>query len=213
MMTFASTSPKFVERFGPRKVVTFGMLITGVAVLVLSALDISTPYVVLAVALFVMGAGAGLVMPPSTTSIMSTLPLGKAGVGSAVNDTTREIGAALGVGIMGSVLTSQYTASLKDAHTPLPASARAAANTGVGQALDVAAKLGGDAGARLADAARVAFIDGMQVSLWVAAGLLVVGALAVNRSFPAHAQPHPQPPYLPEEADVDGPEVLEVVDA
>jgi EmrB/QacA subfamily drug resistance transporter len=209
MMTFASTSPKFVERFGPRKVVTFGMGITAVAVLGLSTLDVTSPYVFLGLALLVMGAGAGMVMPPATTSIMSTLPLGKAGVGSAVNDTTREIGAALGVGILGSVLTSQYTASLKDAIAPLPADLRAVANTGVGQALQVAAGIGGDAGARLAQAARVAFIDGMQVSLWVAAGLLVAGAIAVNRAFPDHVEPHPQPPVIPVEADVDGPDELE----
>jgi EmrB/QacA subfamily drug resistance transporter len=213
MMFFASTSPKFVERFGPRKVVTVGMTFTGLGVLGLSMLDISTPYVILAVALLIMGAGAGMVMPPSTTSIMSTLPLGKAGVGSAVNDTTREIGAALGVGIMGSVLASQYQSSLRSAIASLPAAARAQANTGVGEALQIAQRLGGGAGGRLAEASRVAFIDGMQVSLWVAFALILIGGIAVNRTFPSHVEPHPQPEYLPEEADVDGPEVLEPVDA
>ena len=207
MMTLASTSSTFVERLGPRKVVTFGMVFTAGGVLGLSMLDISTPYVFLAVALLVMGAGAGMVMPPSTSSIMSTLPLGKAGVGSAVNDTTREIGAALGVGIMGSVLASQYTASLKGSVAGLPAAARRVANTGVGQALQVAKQLPGEAGARLTIASRHAFIDGMQVSLWVAAALLLLGAIAVNRAFPAHVQPHPQPSLIPVEADVDGPEV------
>jgi EmrB/QacA subfamily drug resistance transporter len=208
MMAFATISPKFVERFGPKKVVTTGMLLTTVGVLGLSALDVSTPYVVLGIFLFVMGTGAGLVMPPSTTSIMSTLPLAKAGVGSAVNDTTREIGAALGVGIMGSVLASQYQSSLQSAASALPAAAREQANAGVGDALLVAQRIGGAAGARFAEVARVAFIDGMQVSLWVAAGLLLVGAIAVNRSFPSHVEPHPQPPTIPVEADVDGPEEL-----
>ncbi|MCU1483648.1 MAG: drug resistance transporter, EmrB/QacA subfamily [Actinomycetia bacterium] len=212
MMTFATLSPKFVERFGPRKIVTVGMSTTGLAFVGLSMLDISSSYALLAVFLFFIGAGAGLVMPPSTTSIMSTLPLGKAGVGSAVNDTTREIGAALGVGIMGSVLASGYQSSLKSTIAALPAAAREQANTGFGEALQIAQRLGGSAGARLADAARVSFIDGMQVSLWVAAGLLFVGALAVNRSFPSHAQPHPTPTFIPEEADVDGPEALEPVE-
>jgi MFS family permease len=208
MMAFATISPKFVERHGPKKVVTAGMLLTAVGVLGLSALDVSTPYVLLGIFLFVMGMGAGLVMPPSTTSIMSTLPLAKAGVGSAVNDTTREIGAALGVGIMGSVLASQYQSSLQSAASALPAAAREQANAGVGDALLVAQRIGGAAGARFAEVARVAFIDGMQVSLWVAAGLLLVGAIAVNRSFPSHVEPHPQPPTIPVEADVDGPEEL-----
>jgi EmrB/QacA subfamily drug resistance transporter len=208
MMAFATISPKFVERHGPKKVVTVGMLLTAVGVVGLSVLDVSTPYVTLGIFLFVMGMGAGMVMPPSTTSIMSTLPLAKAGVGSAVNDTTREIGAALGVGIMGSVLASQYQSSLTSAITALPATAREQANTGVGEALQIAQKLGGAAGGRLADAARAAFIDGMQVSLWVAAALLVAGAVAVNRSFPSHVEPHPQPPTIPAEPDVDGTEEL-----
>jgi EmrB/QacA subfamily drug resistance transporter len=212
MMAFATISPSFVERFGPRRVVTAGMALTGVGVLGLSALDVSTPYVVLGIFLFVMGMGAGLVMPPSTTSIMSTLPLGKAGVGSAVNDTTREIGAALGVGIMGSVLASQYQSSLKVAIAGLPAAAREHANTGVGEALQIAQRLGGTAGGRLAEGARAAFLDGMQVSLWVAAALLLAGAIAVNRSFPSHSQPHPVATVIPEEADVDGPELLEPVE-
>ena len=210
MMMFASTSPKIVERFGPRLVVASGMGITTLGVLGLSTLDVNSPYVLLAVSLFIMGSGAGMVMPPSTTSIMSTLPLGKAGVGSAVNDTTREIGAALGVGIMGSVLASQYTASLETAVSQLPASLREDANSGVGQALQVAGRLGGSAGAQFADAARDAYIHGMRVSLLVAAGLLAAGALVVQRYFPAHAEPHPRPEYLPEEVDVDGPDAAVV---
>ncbi|HUS62651.1 MAG TPA: MFS transporter, partial [Acidimicrobiales bacterium] len=78
MMTLASTSSTLVERHGPRRVVTFGMVLTAGGVIGLSFLDVTTPYIFLAVALLVMGTGAGMVMPPSTTSIMSTLPLGKA---------------------------------------------------------------------------------------------------------------------------------------
>jgi Na+/melibiose symporter-like transporter len=213
MMFFASTSPRIVERLGPRRVVTSGMVLTAAGVLGLSMLNATSPYVLLGVSLLVMGAGAGMVMPPSTTSIMSTLPLGKAGVGSAVNDTTREIGAALGVGIMGSVLASQYKGSLRGAVAALPASVRDAANTGVGQALQLAHKTGGASGAHLADAAKGAFIDGMQVALWVAAGLLLAGAAVVQRYFPAHAEPHPAPEFIPTEADVDGPEVAVVAAA
>jgi DHA2 family multidrug resistance protein-like MFS transporter len=141
-------------------------------------------------------------MPPSTTSIMSTLPLAKAGVGSAVNDTTREIGAALGVGIMGSLLASQYSASIREAIAGLPAQARELADAGVGRALQVAVQLDRP---ELAVQARAAFVDGMQVSLWVATGLLVAGAVAVNRAFPSQPQPHPQPPIVLAEPEVEGP--------
>jgi EmrB/QacA subfamily drug resistance transporter len=202
MMLFAANSPKVVERFGPRKVVTFGMALTAVGVFGLSMVDVETAYVLLAVPLFLMGVGGGMVMPPSTTSIMSTLPLAKAGVGSAVNDTTREIGAALGVGIMGSVLASQYSASIREVIAGLPDRARELADAGVGRALQVAIQLDRP---ELAAQARSAFVDGMQVSLWVAAGLLVLGAIAVNRAFPSHPEAHPQPPILLEEPEVEGP--------
>jgi hypothetical protein len=80
------------------------------------------------------------------------------------------------------------------------------ANTGVGQALAVARRIGGDTGAGLADAARAAFIDGMRVSLWVAASLLLLGAVAVNRAFPSHVEPQQQLPVPPLDAEMDGPE-------
>jgi MFS transporter, DHA2 family, multidrug resistance protein len=111
------------------------------------------------------------------------------------------------VGIMGSVLASQYTSSLKDAVAGLPPPVRELADRGVGQALQAARGLGGAAGARLAEAARASYIDGMRVSLWVAAGLLATGAFVVQRFFPSHAEAHPAPQVVPEASDVDGPEV------
>lgn len=212
MMGFASNSPKIVERFGPRRTVTTGMVLSASGVFVMSFLTVDSPYVVLGVALFAVGMGMGMVMPPSTTSIMSTLPLAKAGVGSAVNDTTREIGAALGVGVVGSLLSSQYSSSIRDAIAGLPDRARELADAGIGRALEVAADPQLPRGTRLAlaDAARDAFVDGMQVGLWAAGALLLVGAVAVGRAFPAQAEAHPQPPVLPLEPDVDGPGVAVV---
>ena len=111
MMIFAPQSPRIVARIGPRASIGFGMLGTATAMVLLSLQGLDTPYWTMAITLFMNGVAMGLIMPPATTSIMSTLPLGKAGVGSAVNDTTREVGGALGVAVLGSVLASQFDAS------------------------------------------------------------------------------------------------------
>ncbi|MCB0973861.1 MAG: MFS transporter [Actinobacteria bacterium] len=183
MMIFASNSPSIVARIGPRTTVTTGMLLTALGAVGLSFVGVDTTYAVVGVSLFIMGVGGGMVMPSSTTSIMSTLPLAKAGVGSAVNDTTREIGAALGVAVLGSVLTSRYASSMHDVAASLPEQAREMVLAGLGRALIVAERLPN--GAALVHEAKTSFIGGMQVALWVAAGLLIIGAVAVNRTFPA----------------------------
>ena len=89
----------------------------------------STPVSHVGLRLFLMGVGMGLVMAPATDSIMGSLPLEKAGVGSAVNDTTRQVGGAMGVAIIGSVLASTYGSKIGDffAGTPAPAEAVTAA--------------------------------------------------------------------------------------
>lgn len=186
MMLFASNSPSIVARIGPRTTVTIGMVLTAVGTIGLSFVGVDTTYAVVGISLFIMGVGGGMVMPSSTTSIMSTLPLAKAGVGSAVNDTTREIGAALGVAVLGSVLTSRYSSGISEVASLLPEQAREQVSAGIGRALGVASQI--PDGAALAFQAKSAFIDGMQIALWVAAGLLFVGALAVNRTFPAVEQ-------------------------
>jgi EmrB/QacA subfamily drug resistance transporter len=204
MMVVAPLSPKAVARFGIRRVIAFGMAVASVGIGVLSTVDVDSPYALLLVAFVVLGSGMSLVMPPATTAIMASLPLGKAGVGSAVNDTTRELGGALGVAILGSLLASQYSSSLRDVLAPFPASVRTAAETGVGGALQVASRLGGDAGARLASAAREAFTDAMSLGLMASSGVFLLAALAAFRYIPDHLDAHPRPTLLPEDAEVDG---------
>ena len=205
MMAFAPMSAKFVERHGPRRVVTTGMFAATVALVALSQMGIDTPYVYLAVAFVIMGSGMGLVMPPATTSIMATLPLGKAGVGSAVNDTTREVGGALGVAILGSLLASSFRSSVDGAVSGFPEEA----TSSLGNALRAAGSVGGEAGQVLAAAARDSFVDGMGVALLVAAGIMLSGALAASRYFPKTAFQHPTPPLVPAEPEVDGPVPVE----
>jgi EmrB/QacA subfamily drug resistance transporter len=185
MMVAAPSSARLVERFGSRRVVTTGLCLVAAGLLLLSFLSVDTPYWRLVLNLMVMAAGMGLSMAPSTTGIMVSLPLGKAGVGSAVNDTTRELGGALGVAVLGSLLASRYAASLSDAVGGLlQGPALEAAKSGLGAALGVARTLPGPAGETVAAAARSAFVDAMSTSLAVSSAVVLLAALLVNRYYP-----------------------------
>jgi hypothetical protein len=135
-----------------------------------------------------MAVGMGFTMAPATESVMGSLPREKAGVGSAVNDATRQVGGALGVAILGSLLTTSYATSMEDATANLPAPAASAAGDSVGAAVQIAARIGGPEGAALVSSARAAFIDGMSTSLLVAAGFALAGALFAALFLPAREQ-------------------------
>ena len=186
------------------------MFAATVALLMLSRMQIDTPYIFLGIAFLVMGSGMGLVMPPATTSIMATLPLGKAGVGSAVNDTTREVGGALGVAILGSLLASSFRTSIDDALGAAASQVPEALRSSVGGAVSAGLQRGGRAGDALVTAGREAYVDGMGVALLVAAGIMLFGAITASRYFPKHAEEHPVPTLLPETAEVEGPEAVQV---
>jgi EmrB/QacA subfamily drug resistance transporter len=172
-MISARRSARFVERFGQRIVVSSGLAVVagGLALLALSGLHANYP--LLALSLVVSAAGMGMVTAPSTGAIIVSLPLNKAGVGSAVNDTTRELGGALGVAVMGSLVASFYRADL-------PASAHAA-TASLGAGLEAAATLPGPAGAQLAHAARAAYVHAFDITMLVAVGVALLAAALVSR--------------------------------
>jgi hypothetical protein len=118
---------------------------------------------------------------------MGSLPRAKAGVGSAVNDTTRQIGGALGVAILGSLLASTYASRLGSG---VPA----AAKSSVGAALDLARQLGGEQGAALAASAKSAYVDGMGVGVLVAAGVALLGSVIALAFLPSQARAEGEPP-------------------
>lgn len=117
---------------------------------------------------------------------MASVPLGKAGVGSAMNDTTRELGGALGVAVLGSVVTSQFTSSLAPAIANLPAQARSVAESGLAGALRVASELPGSAGAQLEAAAKQSFVDGLSLAAIVATIVVITAAVAAWFLLPSH---------------------------
>jgi EmrB/QacA subfamily drug resistance transporter len=187
MIIFSTRAAGLVERFGARTVVTTGMLLTAAGVLILSFLTASSGYGHVLLGMFVMASGMGLTMTPMTELIMSSVPRDKAGVGSAMNDTTREVGTTLGVAILGSILSSGYTSNLGGAVSGLPESARHAAEGSLAGALGVAHQIGGSQGAALVDAAKTAWADGLHLSLMIGAGIVLFAAAIAARYLPRKA--------------------------
>lgn len=193
MMVAAPTSAHLAARLGTRRVVTSGMTIagTGMALLALTS-GVDSPYVVLAACLVVLAAGMGFTMAPSTATIMASLPHEKAGVGSAMNDTNRELGGALGVAIIGSLFSTVYSASLREALGSLPSDVVDRATSSLSEALRVASGLGADGGV-VADAARRSFVDGMGWALGLGAAVILAGAVIVRLVIPAVPVPVDEP--------------------
>jgi hypothetical protein len=128
-------------------------------------------------------------MAPATESIMGSLPLAKAGVGSAMNDTTRMIGGALGVAVLGSILASSYGSAIRPALNGFPEPVAAAASDSIGATASVAAQLGPQGEALLA-AARSAYMEGMGDAILLGAAVAALGALVVLLFLPARARHH-----------------------
>ena len=146
-MLSATQSAKAVERFGQRRVVSAGLLVAGGGLAIVAATStLTSSYWLFAAGLVVQALGMGFTTAPSTGAIMRSLPLHKAGVGSAVNDTTRELGGALGVAVLGSLVASHFRSSIHDALGGLPAKA----THSLAEALQHAAAVGGARGGVIA---------------------------------------------------------------
>ena len=178
MMSVAPQAPRLVARFGAHRVVPVGLALTGVGLGIFSLMTVDSVIWSAYFAVIPLATGMALTMTPLTTLIMSSVPLAKAGVGSAMNDTTRELGGALGVAVLGSVVTARYVSSLAPSIASLPAEAQSFATSGLSGALAVADRIGIDtpAGRSLADAGRSAFVDGMGWSAIVGAVVVLLAA-------------------------------------
>ncbi len=189
MLVVAPMSPRVVERIGTKVVVGTGLLLAAAGVGVLSQVPVDDGYPLLVAGMMVMAVGMGLVMAPATESIMGSLPPAKAGVGSAMNDTTRQMGGALGVAILGSVLASSYRPAVQSSlqGLGLPVEAVAVAQDSVGGAFQVASRLPSELGTAVMDAASEAFVTAFHSTVLVAAAVLLVAAGVVFRFLPARA--------------------------
>jgi EmrB/QacA subfamily drug resistance transporter len=169
----------YLPRFGLRVVLFVGLVLIAAGLVCLTLLEVDSTYWDLAWPMLIMSTGIGLCTAPPTSAIMNTAPDDKQGVASAVNDTTREIGAALGIALAGSMLASRYGDSLGPRLADFPAPVREGATNSLGQALEVARQLG-PAGVRLADLSRAAFIDAMGPSVLVLGAVVLVAAVLIG---------------------------------
>jgi len=208
----APIAPLLVRRVGTKVVVAGGLALMSAGFVVAATTTATSSYSVVVVSMALMGVGLGLTSAPATESIMGALPPERAGVGSAVNDTTRELGGTLGVAVAGSVLASAYTTGLADklAGLPIPADALATAQSSIGAAFGVADRatelVGPAAGDAIRGAASQAFIDGFHTGSLVLAAVALVGSLLALVILPARAD---QPATDDDRAETTGALALE----
>jgi len=177
-------APRMSARTGPRRVCVLGLVLIIAGLLVLSRLDVTSGYWLLLSGLLPLGAGMGLAMTPATTAITDALPVAQQGVGSAMNDLARELGGALGIAVLGSVLQSTYRHHLHPTGLPEPIAERARSS------LAMASQLG----PTIAHQAQAAFTDGMQTALIYAAAAVALAAVAVVGLLHHHPDPSTSTP-------------------
>ncbi|MFD7867537.1 MFS transporter [Streptomyces sp. NPDC059783] len=182
-MVFAPRARHVVARFGARAVCTVGMLAVAAGLAAFALFDADTPVWVMCVVFFVQGTGMAHVMPPVTVAVMQALPREKAGSGSAVNNTFRQVGGALGIAVLGSVLSTVYRGDIEDHLGAVPAAVRDVAGESIEATLGVAEKMG-PAGTPLVAAANDAFMSAMHVTAFCSAGVAALGALVVALFLP-----------------------------
>jgi hypothetical protein len=191
MMLVAPNSPKFAARFGANVAVAVGLVGISAGMFLFTIAHVNTPYIQLVLVVMVMAAGMAMCIPTMTGSIMSAVPLGKAGVGSAMNDTTRELGGALGVAVLGSLVASRYHTRLAPALDLLPASLHGEASESLAGALHASTDAQVSNGAQVVGIAKEAFISGMHLAAIIAGCVALLASAIVYRKLPA-GNPHAQ---------------------
>jgi Na+/melibiose symporter-like transporter len=181
----ARGSSVLVARLGTKKMAAGGLLVVAASLIGFSFLDGDTAYWIVGIFLAIMGVGLGSSIAPTTDAVMGAVPEANAGVGSAVNDTARQVGYALGVGVVASVLNTVYSSNIHDGIAGLPAEAYNLAHNSVGGAAQVAASMGNPLGDGLRIAANTAFVDAFGVVMIIGASIAFIGALLVLWFMPA----------------------------
>jgi EmrB/QacA subfamily drug resistance transporter len=185
LMPAAANSDRLVAKFGRPNVIATGLIIVAAGLGLFTLVDIDTSYLQISATFILLGLGIGLTMAPSTTAVMDSIPESKAGVGSATNDSSREVGGALGIAIGGSVLNEIYQSTIV---IPPSASAQSSiiqesfpAAMSIGQKMLAA---GNSEGALLIASARESFIEGMVGACIIASFVAVIAAIIVKWKMP-----------------------------
>jgi DHA2 family multidrug resistance protein-like MFS transporter len=187
MMGGALGSDWLNHRLGTKVMATTGLLGAALSMVVMSRATVDSGYGVVAGSLALMGFSIAMTMIPALDAILGALPEGETGGGSALTRTLQNVGASLGVAIMGSMLNSTYQTQIAQHLTGLPARVQSAAESSVAVAAAIAHQLPGAAGAQVLRAAQDAYVQGMSGVLLVTAAMLLVGAVLMAAFLPARA--------------------------
>ena len=203
MMIAAPRSAGLAARFGKRRVVASGMWLMAAGIGTLTFISAHSNYPLLVSGLFIMAFGMGIAMSPTTDLLMSAVPREQAGMGSAMNDTTRELGGSLGVAVFGSLLASRYSHALAPSLGALPARAQATAEGSLAGALQAGSGLA-DGGAAIVAAAKEAWVNGFRFSLVIGSAIVAAAGVLAWRCLPDQA--HDAAPVTPRMDDLLVPE-------
>ena len=192
VLAVAAPASSYLDRWlGTKVVIGTGLVLVACGLAQLTTTTTAEGFGHALIGMVLLGLGAGLIIAPGTASVMGSLPRDRAGAGAAMNGTALQVGGALGVAVLGSVLSSRYQSKMApvlSAHA-VPAVAAHAISSGIGGALAVARIAGGELGAELADAARAAFVTGMDAALLVGAVVVAASAVLVLVALPARRRP------------------------
>jgi EmrB/QacA subfamily drug resistance transporter len=169
MMPAARLTPRWVSRFGARAVCVSGLILVAIGLATISRIGTHSSYLLILAGLVPLGVGMGAAMTPATSAITESLPPSQQGVGSALNDLSREVGGALGTAVIGSIVTGVYRSSLRLPGAPAQLVREARAS------FAIAIHAGGSTGVH----ARGAFVNGINTGLLYAAGAAIVAAICV----------------------------------
>jgi EmrB/QacA subfamily drug resistance transporter len=187
LMIGSPTAPRFVHRFGTKRVVVFGLVVVAAAMACYASDTIMSSFALGFTVRLVYGIGMGITVSPVTESIMGSLPPGRAGVGSAVNDTTRQTGGALGVAVLGSIFASQYHATWDAAHGLSPGVVHTARDS-IGTSLQVAKHLPAGVATQVQAVATDAFLSSMRITYACAVAVVLGAVFVAARFLPARAR-------------------------
>jgi DHA2 family multidrug resistance protein-like MFS transporter len=203
----APRSDKMAMRFGYRLVITVGLVLVSASLFGLAVMQIDTPLWMVLAIFFIFGFGMGNVIAPASAVMQNTLPFGRAGAGSAVQNTVRQVFGALGVALLGTILATSYASSVASSLTPLPEDAQVVADDSVVQTMGVIARAasgGPPVGVldQIRSGAFEAFLDASHLTSLIAAAVVLLAALVVGCWLPSIRPPERVP--APEGSDDQG---------
>ncbi len=185
MMFFSPVVPNIVKKFGARLTIAVGLAVTAAAFVGMSFWTKDLAYWQLATTMVVMMLGISLAMTPGTNILMSSVPRNRSGMGSAMNDTTRELGGALGVAVLGAILSATYESQIRDTASRFVGPVKDGLESSLAVALKVAEQLGPMA-KEVADKAMDAFMAGISTAAIIAAIIIFTSAVIAYIGLPKH---------------------------